>query len=165
MKQARPWMLANLKIICQFHAHPVHHNKLGARFFGPRYTGDDSFRVESSLIQSNSRSLRDLKGYLPRRKKNIVSMSEEIWSNLKIAICVKQANTMTFITIGFRVSVVSDVRERVRNLASPLRFVLRSSWLVESVSVLHGTCLQWAENKNISISMWRLEKTKFVKKS
>ena len=44
---------------------------------------------------------------------------------------------MTFITIGFRVSVVSDVRERVRNLASPLRFVLRSSSLVESVSVLH----------------------------
>jgi hypothetical protein len=24
MKQARPWILANLKIICQFHVHPVH---------------------------------------------------------------------------------------------------------------------------------------------
>ena len=30
---------------------------------------------------------------------------------------------MTFITHGFRVSVVSDVRERVRDLASPLRFM------------------------------------------
>ena len=28
MKQARPWMLAKLKIICQFHAHPVHQNSV-----------------------------------------------------------------------------------------------------------------------------------------
>ena len=103
--------------------------KIGARFFEPSYIGNDFFRVVSSIIQSNSRSLRDLKGYLPRRKKNIVSMSEEIWSNFKIAICVKQANTMTFITIGFRVSVVSDVRERVRDLVSPLSFMLRRSSL------------------------------------
>jgi hypothetical protein len=40
------------------------------------------------------------------------------------------------------VSVVSDVRERVRDLGSPLRFMLRRSLLVECVSVLHGTCLQ-----------------------
>jgi hypothetical protein len=33
-----------------------------------------------------------------------------------INILVKQANKMTFITHGFRVSVVSDVRERVRSL-------------------------------------------------
>ena len=46
---------------------------------------------------------------------------------------------MTFITHGFRVSVVSDVRERVRDLASSLRFMLRRSSLVECVSVLHGT--------------------------
>jgi len=26
LKQARPWMLANLKVICQFHAHSVHQN-------------------------------------------------------------------------------------------------------------------------------------------
>jgi hypothetical protein len=65
---------------------------------------------------------------------------------------------MTFITIGYRVSVVSDVRERVRDLVSPLRFMLRRSSLVESVSVLHGTCLQCAENKHIYISVcedWR----------
>ena len=52
---------------------------------------------------------------------------------------------MTFIAHGFRVSVVSDVRERVRDLGSPLRFMLRRSSLVESVSVIHGTCLQCAE--------------------
>jgi hypothetical protein len=52
---------------------------------------------------------------------------------------------MTFITHGFRVSVVSDVRERVRDLGSPLRFMLRRSSIVECVSVLHGTCLQCAE--------------------
>jgi len=52
---------------------------------------------------------------------------------------------MTFITHGFQVSVVSDVRERVQDLGSPLRFMLRRSSLVECVSVLHGTCLQCAE--------------------
>jgi len=52
---------------------------------------------------------------------------------------------MTFITHGFRISVVSDVRERVQDLGSPLRFMLRRSSLVECVSVLHGTCLQCAE--------------------
>jgi hypothetical protein len=49
---------------------------------------------------------------------------------------------MTFITHGFRVSVVSDVRERVRDLGSPLCFMLRRSSLGECVSVLQGTCLQ-----------------------
>jgi hypothetical protein len=48
---------------------------------------------------------------------------------------VKQANKMTFITHGFRVSVVSDVRERVQDLQKvhvgpPLRFMLRRSSLV-----------------------------------
>jgi hypothetical protein len=49
---------------------------------------------------------------------------------------------MTFITHAFGVSVVSDVRERVRDLGSPLRFMLRRSSLVECVSVLHVMCLQ-----------------------
>jgi hypothetical protein len=53
---------------------------------------------------------------------------------------------MTFITHGFRVSVISDVRERVRDLASPLRFMLRRFSLVEWLGVLHGLCLQSAEN-------------------
>jgi putative hemolysin len=43
---------------------------------------------------------------------------------------------MTFIKQGFRVSVVSDVRERVRDLGSPLHLMLRRSSLVECVSVL-----------------------------
>ena len=53
-------MLANLKIISRFHAHQVHQNSVD--IFGPRYVGDDFFRVETSLVQSNSRTLRDLLG-------------------------------------------------------------------------------------------------------
>ena len=41
MKPARPWMLVHLKIIWQFHAHPVHQKV--SRFFGPRYIGDDFY--------------------------------------------------------------------------------------------------------------------------
>ena len=52
---------------------------------------------------------------------------------------------MTFIAYGSRVSVVSDVQDFV----SPLHFMLRRSSLLECVSVLHGTCLQCAERKNI----------------
>jgi hypothetical protein len=47
-------MLANLKIIWQFHAHPVH--KKVSRFFGPRYIGDDFF-LEPNLVSFN-RKLR-----------------------------------------------------------------------------------------------------------
>jgi hypothetical protein len=58
---------------------------------------------------------------------------------------------MAFITHGFRVSVISDVRERVQDLGSPLRFMLRRSSLVECVSVLHWKCLQCAEKKYASV--------------
>jgi hypothetical protein len=51
-------MLANLQIICRFHAHPVH--QISVDIFGPRYVGDDFLRVKTSLVQSNFRSLRDL---------------------------------------------------------------------------------------------------------
>jgi hypothetical protein len=51
-------MLAYLKIICRFHAHQVQQNSVD--IFGPRYVGDDFLSVETSLLQSNSRSLRDL---------------------------------------------------------------------------------------------------------
>jgi hypothetical protein len=54
MKQAQPWMRANLKIICRFHAQPVHQHSV--EMLGPRYVGDDFLRVETSLVQSNSRS-------------------------------------------------------------------------------------------------------------
>ena len=59
---------------------------------------------------------------------------------------------MTFITHGFRVSVISDVRERVRELASPLRFMLRRSSIEECVSVLHERAYN-VQKKYISISM------------
>ena len=50
---------------------------------------------------------------------------------------------LTFITHGFRVSVVSDVRDLrgYETSGSPLRFMLRRSSLVECVSVIHGTCV------------------------
>ena len=51
-------MLTNLKIICRLHAHPVHQNSVD--ILGPGYVVDDFFTVEASLVQSNSRSLRDL---------------------------------------------------------------------------------------------------------
>jgi hypothetical protein len=54
---------------------------------------------------------------------------------------------MTFITHWFRVSVISNVRERAGDLASPLRFMLRRSSLVECVSVLHA---------RIFFSAWKL---------
>ena len=38
MKQARPWMLANMTIICQFHAHQVHQN-MGDIFWAEIYWG------------------------------------------------------------------------------------------------------------------------------
>ena len=41
-------MLANMEIICRFHAHPVHQN--GVDIFGPTYVGDDFLRVETSLV-------------------------------------------------------------------------------------------------------------------
>jgi hypothetical protein len=47
---------------------------------------------------------------------------------------------MTFITHGFRVSVVSDVRERLQDLGITfLRFMLRRSSLVECVSVYNAS--------------------------
>ena len=72
-------MLAHLKIIWQFHTHPVHQKV-------SRYIGDDSFfRAESSLIQSSSRSfIRVIVPYEISKvnfhvETNIlVSMSEEI---------------------------------------------------------------------------------------
>ena len=67
---------------------------------------------------------------------------------------------MTFITHGFWVSVVSDVGEKVRDLGSPLRFMLRRSLLVECVSVLHGMCLQCVNFFYLSVCA-----AMFVKKS
>ena len=77
-------MLAHLKIIWQFHAHPVHQKV--SIFFGPRYIRDDFFfRAESILIQSSCRSF--IRVIIPYEISKInfrveteilVSMSEEI---------------------------------------------------------------------------------------
>jgi hypothetical protein len=60
------------------------------------------------------------------------------------------------------------VRERVRDLVSPLRFMLGRSSLVECISVLHGTCLQSVEKKYIDQYVKScedlLKKIEFVKK-
>ena len=69
-------MLANLKIIWQFHAHPVH-QKVSRLVLAEIYRGRLFLRAESSLIQSNCRSLQNLKS-LRVEKKILVSMSEEI---------------------------------------------------------------------------------------
>ena len=50
MKPARPWMLAHLKIIWQFHAHPVHQKV--SRFFGPRYLFIFFFLFVSSIVRN-----------------------------------------------------------------------------------------------------------------
>jgi hypothetical protein len=50
MKPTRPWMLANPKIIWQFHAHPVHQKV--SRFFRPRYIGDNFF-LGPNLVSFN----------------------------------------------------------------------------------------------------------------
>ena len=65
---------------------------------------------------------------------------------------------MTFITHGFRISVVSDVRERVRDLGSPLRFMLRRSSLDECVTRNVFTMRQFFFYPSICAAM-------FVKKS
>jgi hypothetical protein len=56
---------------------------------------------------------------------------------------------MIFITHGFRVSVVSDVRERVRDFRITFALNAKKSSLVECVGVLHGACLQSLKKKII----------------
>jgi hypothetical protein len=77
MKQARPWMLAHLKIIWQFHAHPVHQKV--SRFFGPRYIGDDFF-LGPNLVSFNRTVVPYEISKVNFRVETqiLVSMSEEI---------------------------------------------------------------------------------------
>jgi hypothetical protein len=77
MKPARPWMLAHLKIIWQFHAHPVHQKV--SRFFGPRYIGDNFF-LGPNLVSFNRAVVPYEFSIVNFRveTKILVSMSEEI---------------------------------------------------------------------------------------
>jgi hypothetical protein len=70
-------MLANLKIIWQFHAHPVHQKVW--RFFGPRYIGDKFF-VGQNLVSFNETVVpyEISKVNFRVETKILVSMSEEI---------------------------------------------------------------------------------------
>ena len=66
-----------MKIIWQFHAHPVHQK--GSRFFGPRYIRDD-FLLGPNLVSFNRTVVpyEISKVNFRVETKNIVSMSEEI---------------------------------------------------------------------------------------
>ena len=76
-------MLAHLKIIWQFHAHPVHQSV--EIFWAEIYWGRLIFMAESSLIQSSRDSFIGVivpyeisKVNFRVETKNVVSMSEEI---------------------------------------------------------------------------------------
>ena len=77
MKRARSWMLVNLKIIWQFHTHPVHQKVL--RFFGPWYIGNDFF-LGPNLVSFNQTVVPyEISKFNFRvETKILVSMSEEI---------------------------------------------------------------------------------------
>jgi hypothetical protein len=70
-------MLANLKIIWQFHAHPV--NQKVSRFFGPRYIGHD-FILGPNLVTCNRTVVpyEISKVNFRVETKILVSISEEI---------------------------------------------------------------------------------------
>jgi hypothetical protein len=70
-------MLAHLKIIWQFHAHPVHQKV--SRLFGPRYIGDDFF-LGPNLVSFNQAVVpcEISKVNFRVERKILVSMSEEI---------------------------------------------------------------------------------------
>ena len=70
-------MLAQLKIIWQFHAHPVHQKV--SRFLEPRYIGDDFF-LGPNLVSFNRAVVpyEISKVNFPVETKILVSMSEEI---------------------------------------------------------------------------------------
>jgi len=70
-------MLANLKIIWQFHAHPVHQKV--SRFFGSRYIGDE-FCLGPNLVSYNRTVIpcEISKVNFCVETKILVSMSEEI---------------------------------------------------------------------------------------
>jgi hypothetical protein len=70
-------MLVILKIIWQFHTHPVHQKV--SRFFGPRYIGDNLF-LGPNLVSFNRAVVpyEISKVNFRVEAKNLVSMSEEI---------------------------------------------------------------------------------------
>ena len=78
MKQARPRMLANLKIIWQFHTHSVQQKV--SRFSGPRYIGAGTTFFGPNLVSFNRVVVpyEISKVNFREETKILVSMSEEI---------------------------------------------------------------------------------------
>ena len=76
----------NLKIIWQFHAHPVHQKV--ARFFGPRYIGDDFFQ---GRIQSHSIEL----SFLMKSQKLTSAQKQKF-----LSVCQKRFNKLKNININ-----------------------------------------------------------------
>jgi hypothetical protein len=84
MKRARPWMLANLKIIWQFHAQPVHQKVW--RYFGPGYVGDDFF-LGPNLVSFNELSfLRDRPFNLKRGGYGFLFRSEFFFGTTRVRL-------------------------------------------------------------------------------
>ena len=141
-------MLALLKIIWQFH-------QKVSRFFGPRYIGDDLF-LGPNLVSFN-------RAVVPLFELSFLTKSQKLSSAQKqkfLSVCQKRFNKLKNINIsktsqqndfyytrvpGF--SGIGHTREDTRLQDHIcLRFMLRSSSLVECVSVLHGNrCLQSVE--------------------
>ena len=78
-------MLANLKIIWQFHAHPEYQKV--SRFFGPRYIGDDFFQ---GRIQSHSIKL----SFLVKSQKLTSAQKQKF-----LSVCQKRFNKLKNINI------------------------------------------------------------------
>jgi len=65
-------MLANLKIICRFHAHPVHQNSVD--IFGPRFLGSKLVSFNQTLVPDEISKVN----FQCSERRFLVSMSEEI---------------------------------------------------------------------------------------
>jgi hypothetical protein len=136
MKQARPWMLANPKIIWQFHAHPVH-QQVSIFFRLLRFRKErqlDWMRLDSALIKSRPRYISALK--------NIDTCWCTGWAwNCQIIFGLN----WLLLHRGSGFQWYRTYERGYETSGSHLRFMLRRSSLVECVSVLHGTCLQSVE--------------------
>ena len=74
MKQARPWMLANLKIFCRLNAHPVHQHSFGPRYIGDAILGSKLVSFNQILVPYEISKVN----FQCAEKQIIVCMSEEI---------------------------------------------------------------------------------------
>jgi hypothetical protein len=93
MKPARPWMLAHLKIIWQFHTHPVHQKV--STFFGQRYIGDDFF-LGPNLVSFN-------RAVVPLFELSFLTKSQKLTSAYKqkfLSVCQKRFNKLKNINIS-----------------------------------------------------------------